>query len=427
MLRVGLTGGIATGKSRVLRRLAEAGFHTLDLDRVAHEVMAPGGAAYAEVVEVFGPGVVGPDGQVDRRALGALVFEDEASRARLNAIVHPQVRAEEARRAAALAAEAGAVMVTDAALLVEAGVHLRFDRLVVVSCPEALQVRRLMDRDGLDERSAHARVAAQMPGEEKRRFGHYVLETSGTIDETDRAAAYLVTRLRALAASEPPRVSLDVDHAAASLLHGPATGPWGLQPARVVSAIAEDRGIEMERLARLLAPAVARPWYLAANDYREGPGPETLAVPLVLWSSGQRGLDREYLTAVSATVARLTHAEAGPVTGACLFGQVLLQAAATGRISDATGEAWEEWCAMASRWGGGAAPAWVAAVVDAAAIHSTDPAAATAAAGRRGVPEPSLAGALVGIVTGVPEAPAPRELTAAIEALLQQGRAGSEV
>ena len=143
MLRVGLTGGIASGKSRVLERFAAAGFVTLDLDRVAHDVMAPGGAAHAAVLAAFGRGVRAADGSIDRKKLGPIVFGDAEARERLNAIVHPCVRDEEARRLAAVPARAGAVSVSDAALLVESGGHLRYDRLVVVWCSPEEQLRRL--------------------------------------------------------------------------------------------------------------------------------------------------------------------------------------------------------------------------------------------------------------------------------------------
>src|SRR5262245_49087722 len=115
--------------------------------------MAPGGAAYDDVVRSFGASILGPDGAIDRRALGDVVFKDPAARARLNALVHPRAREEEGRRAAALGAAGATVIVSDAALLVEAGVHLRFDRLVVVHCPPEEQRRRLMERDGLDARA----------------------------------------------------------------------------------------------------------------------------------------------------------------------------------------------------------------------------------------------------------------------------------
>src|SRR4029079_11735128 len=123
------------GKSRVRRHLAAAGFGTLDLDGVAHEMIAPGGPAYDDVVAAFGRGILAADGTVDRKALGSRVFVDAAARAELNALVHPRVRDEEPRRAAAHEAAGGRVFVTDAALLVEAGVHLACERPVVVRRP----------------------------------------------------------------------------------------------------------------------------------------------------------------------------------------------------------------------------------------------------------------------------------------------------
>jgi len=179
VLRVGLTGGIACGKSHVLARLAEAGCHTIDLDRLAHELMAPGQPAHAEIVTSFGNGVLRPDGAIDRKRLGATVFADEAARQRLNAIVHPRVRAEEARRVGALARDPGTVVVTDAALLIEAGAHLRFDRLLVVHCAPEEQVRRLMQRDGIARAAAEVRIGAQMEVRCKRQFAHLEVDTSG--------------------------------------------------------------------------------------------------------------------------------------------------------------------------------------------------------------------------------------------------------
>ena len=150
LLRVGLTGGIASGKTRVLQRLAARGCATLDLDQAARDVVAPGSAALAEIEAAFGPSVL-RNGALDRAALGALVFEDAAARVRLNAIVHPRVL--RAGGGAGLARSRRApCVVTDAALLVETGAHLRFDRLVVVHCEPELQLARLLARDGLAER-----------------------------------------------------------------------------------------------------------------------------------------------------------------------------------------------------------------------------------------------------------------------------------
>ena len=188
MLRVGLTGGIACGKSEVVRCLAAAGLATLDLDRVGHELLAFGQPGQMAVAEAFGSFVIAPDGSVDRRALAAMVFADPEARRRLNGMLHPLIRAEEARRASLAPDRPGALLITDAALLVETGTHLRFDRLVVVHCRPDQQVARLCARDGLSEEAARARLAAQMPIATKVRFAHVAwrgaTEAVATLKET---------------------------------------------------------------------------------------------------------------------------------------------------------------------------------------------------------------------------------------------------
>jgi dephospho-CoA kinase len=385
-LRVGLTGGIACGKSRVRRRLAAAGFSTLDLDRIAHEVMAPGAAAHREVVEAFGTGVLAADGSVDRRRLGERVFADAAARARLNAIVHPRVREEEARRVAALPDREGRVVVTDAALLVEAGVHLRFDRLVVVHCLPDQQVRRLVERDGLDEAAARARVDAQMPVLEKRRFAHLEVDASASPEQTDRAADAVAAELRALAArSGAPRVAVPLERRAGLIVAGPSTGPRGLEPAILLADIAAAGGLEMERIARRLVPPTARPWYRAAGPETDGPGPEALAGPVVLWSLARGGPDPDFLAAAAASLARLTHTEPVRIAGACLFALVLqdtLVAEAIG--SERPRAVLSRWVDLARRWGGAPPPAHLA---DAAMGLADAAAAAPASTAPRSVIE----------------------------------------
>src|SRR5436309_9756538 len=203
--------------------------------------MAPGGAAHDDVVRAFGPAILGPDGAIDRKRLGDLVFVDAGARARLDSLVHPRVREEEARWAAAADRGPGTVLVTDAALLVEAGVHLRFHRMVVVHCPPELQKRRLRERDGLDAAAAEARLAAQMPIGEKRRFAHFEVDTSASFADTDRQADAPAGTLRDLARTAPAPVPVPLDRAAACLLFGPAEGPRGLDPVRVVAEIAAAR------------------------------------------------------------------------------------------------------------------------------------------------------------------------------------------
>jgi dephospho-CoA kinase len=413
-LRVGLTGGIACGKSRVLRRLGAAGLETLDLDRIAHDVTARGGPAYRDVVEAFGPGILDEDGGVDRTRLGQVVFADPGARARLNAIVHPRVREEEARRIALRPDHPGRIVVTDAALLVEAGVHLRFDRLVVVHCRAGEQVRRLMERDGLDEPAARARIAAQMPIEEKRRFAHIEVDSSGDLRDTDRAADRLAFELRRLARARVPRLTIPLERRLAAVVIGPSRGPRGLERERVLADIAAAGGLEMERVKRLLVPPAEGPWYRAARPQGEETGPETLAPPVVVWALSQGGPDAPFLAAAAASMARLTHADPAPIAGACLYALALQEAMVSG-AADALLPPLSGWVALARRWGGAEPPAPITAAVEAAARLQAEPIAAGAAwtAG----PSGELAAGLVAATIGVPSSSAPSTLLETLAAL----------
>jgi dephospho-CoA kinase len=387
VLRIGLTGGIACGKSHVLRRLARAGGRTLDLDTVAHDVIAPGGPGYAEVVEAFGSGVVGPGGAIDRKALGEIVFRDATARSRLNAIVHPRVRA--AERAWTERQAEGDVLVVDAALLVETGVHLRFDRLVVVHCAPDVQLRRLRERDGSSEAAARARIEAQMPLREKRRFAHYEVDTSGDFSGTEEATDRLAVELRALL-PRPARVVLPEARAAGALVHGPRSGPRGLTPARLLAEIAESGGMELERVASGLRPRPSGPWYLAGEPAGSGPRAESLMAPLVLWALARAGADPPFLAAAAASLARLFHSDAADVADACLMALVLQEAALGGRVPRDVGEKGDGVSALAERWGGAAPTARVRALVKTAAELGGEPA------------EPGEAGALAGLARGAP-------------------------
>ncbi|HEX8004047.1 MAG TPA: dephospho-CoA kinase [Mycobacteriales bacterium] len=186
MLRVGLTGGIGSGKSEVAALLAGHGAYVIDSDVLAREVVAPGTPGLAAVVEEFGEGVLAPDGTLDRAALAAVVFGDPDARARLNAIVHPLVGAAAAERYAA--APPDAVVVHDVPLLVEAGMVPLFDVVVVVDAPEDVRLARLARR-GLTEADARARIAAQASREERNAAATYVVTNDGTLDDLrDRVA-----------------------------------------------------------------------------------------------------------------------------------------------------------------------------------------------------------------------------------------------
>jgi dephospho-CoA kinase len=184
MIKVGLTGGIACGKSVVRKRIEERGIPTLDADEVVHAFYDAGAEATLEIVQSFGKSVLSADGSVDRKALGAIVFADPEARARLNAIVHPRVH----RRIEAFfertSGEGSAIAVVDAALMVETGSFRRYDRVIVVHCKADQQRDRLMRRDGISREEAERRIAAQMPIEEKKAYADFLVDTSGTIEET---------------------------------------------------------------------------------------------------------------------------------------------------------------------------------------------------------------------------------------------------
>jgi dephospho-CoA kinase len=190
--RVALTGGIATGKSRVLRRLASQGIPTIDADHLAHEVLAPGSRGAARVAERFGPGILAPDGGLDRRALAGIVFADPSARTDLEAIVHPAVYDAIARWFGTVAP--ARVAVADIPLLFETGREGDFDEVIVAACPPEEQVRRVVARDGLSEPEARARLAAQWPIGEKVAWADTVVDTAGTHEATDAQVDALVAR-----------------------------------------------------------------------------------------------------------------------------------------------------------------------------------------------------------------------------------------
>ena len=200
MLKVGLTGSIAVGKSYVVSVLAELGCVTFDADKVAHTVMEPGRPAYKDIVREFGEGVVAPDGSIDRQKLGAIVFGDETRRIRLNEIVHPRVIEEQNRLLQqAEANDPDGIAVIDAALMIESGGYKRFDKLIVVYCDRETQLERLMRRNQITREDAERRVAAQMSSDEKREYADYEIDTSGGFDETRQKVVEVHSELQRLA------------------------------------------------------------------------------------------------------------------------------------------------------------------------------------------------------------------------------------
>lgn len=194
-MRVGLTGGVASGKSTVSAMLAELGAVVVDADLLAREVVAPGSEGLAEVVEEFGPQVLTADGGLDRPALGAIVFADEAKRRALEAIIHPRVRARGAEVEAA--APDGAVVVHDIPLLAETGQAGAFDAVVVVDVPTRLQVERMVRDRGWTPADAEARIAAQATREERLAVATHVIENTGTLEDLRRRVAEVFGELMA--------------------------------------------------------------------------------------------------------------------------------------------------------------------------------------------------------------------------------------
>jgi dephospho-CoA kinase len=204
MLKVGLTGSIAVGKSHVVAVLKDLGCMVFDADKLAHAVMEPGRPAYDDVVREFGTEVIGAGGAIDRTKLGAIVFSDEARRNRLNEIVHPRVKGEQDRLLReAQEADPNGIAVVDAALMIESGGYKRFDKLIVVFCDRESQVCRLMARNGIEREEAERRISAQMSSEEKRRYADYEIDTSGSYEDTRRRTVEVHRKLIDLAISPP--------------------------------------------------------------------------------------------------------------------------------------------------------------------------------------------------------------------------------
>ena len=184
MKLIGLTGGIATGKSTVSAELARRGAAVVDSDVLAREVVRRGSAGFDEVVAAFGPAILDSRGDLDRGALASLVFADETARASLERITHPRIRALSAERTAAALAAGAPLVVVDIPLLFEHRLQHGFDGTLLVYARDTTQLRRLRSRDGLDEVQARRRLAAQMPIDQKRQLATWVIDNDGSRDST---------------------------------------------------------------------------------------------------------------------------------------------------------------------------------------------------------------------------------------------------
>ena len=201
MLKVGLTGGLACGKTFVGQALADLGCHLIQADELGHEILLPGGEAYADVVREFGPRILNEDGTIDRKRLAAEVFANPERLEALNRLVHPHVFRRERELIDRFAkADPRGIVVVEAAILIETGTFKNYDRLILVECEEQQQVARALKRDHNDRADVLARIRRQMPLDEKRKFAHYVIDTSGSKEDTLRRVREVYDALRRIEA-----------------------------------------------------------------------------------------------------------------------------------------------------------------------------------------------------------------------------------
>ena len=199
MLRVGLTGGLATGKSFVGHCLADLGCHLVEADELGHQVLLPGGEAYDAVVNEFGGDILDDEGMIDRRLLAARVFDNPERLKKLNSLVHPPVTRREEEIAADIARrEPDAILVVAAAILVETGSYKRFDRLIVAVCAPEQQLERAMRRSAYTKEEVMSRLSRQLPLEEKIKVADYIVDTSGSKEQTLQQVRQVYESLRSL-------------------------------------------------------------------------------------------------------------------------------------------------------------------------------------------------------------------------------------
>lgn len=205
MIIAGLTGGIATGKSTVSGFFAEAGARIIDADKIAREVVKKGMPAYEEIISFFGPAILLADGDIDRERLGDIIFNDPEQKSRLDAIVHPHVFACSSKKISQVASQfPEAVVILDIPLLFEAGMRSDLAEVIVVYVPEPIQLMRLLERDGIEEKAAMARIRSQMPIEEKRKRATVVIDNSGSLSASRRQAQAVFDRLKQQAKARHP-------------------------------------------------------------------------------------------------------------------------------------------------------------------------------------------------------------------------------
>jgi dephospho-CoA kinase len=198
VLKVGLTGSIAVGKSFVCESFRKLGCHVLDADRTAREVVEPGTVGLRQVVEQFGDSILDQAGALDRKKLAGIVFKSNDKRQLLNSIIHPLViESQNTWLAARESEDPSGIAIVDAALMIESGGYQRFDKLIVVWCQPDIQLSRLINRDGLSRSEAEDRISAQMAQDEKKSYADYLIDTSNSFEDTSRQVAETFSSLKA--------------------------------------------------------------------------------------------------------------------------------------------------------------------------------------------------------------------------------------
>lgn len=211
MLAIGLTGGIASGKSTVSMEFEKLGTVIIDADQIARELIQPHTPLWGKIIAYFGKEIQKEDLSIDRFKLGEKVFSDEAGRAVLNKIIHPEIKREIDRRLKQIGKEhTDALVLVDAALLIETGIFREMDKIIVVSASKRNQIRRLISRDGLSAEGAKRRIRAQLPLKEKRKYADYVITTDGSMEEIREQVRKVHGKLMAIRTrgGVPSRVSL---------------------------------------------------------------------------------------------------------------------------------------------------------------------------------------------------------------------------
>ena len=198
MLRVGLTGGIATGKSTVGAMFVELGCHLIESDQITHQLFEPGQAVHAAVVKQFGNRILALDGTIDRRILGGIVFRDPQARGKLNSLVHPAIIQRQQEWLKEMQAQdPHGIAIVDAALMIEVGTYKNYDKVIVVTSSSELQKERLRARSALSEEEIESRIRSQMPNEEKIKYADFVIDNSGSIQSTHVQVETVYRQLRA--------------------------------------------------------------------------------------------------------------------------------------------------------------------------------------------------------------------------------------